>query len=460
MFIISLVGFITVVLFGYLLVNIFLTKESFLEKTFLGFIIGYGFFSYSLFLVSLCGIKFELFTSSLVLGFLIGLLLTINKILALTIFPDFDLKHLFNKWRRKFDNLSLLGKISFIWVVILVFSVVLYDLFWPLRGFDAFVMYDFRAKSFVATGSMDDAIKRGYFIAHPLMTSLSHTWLYLIGFTSPMFFYSLFYIAFVVLIYIAFRKLLDRNLSIILTAATFSLPDIYSQAQVAYTNLPYTTYLVLGSIYLYLGIKFKKNSLIIMSMLLTALSGWTRSVDPFWLVNVIVVLIYGVYKLKNLFIALIYAIAVYLFRLPWNRFYEANTKTVLNIQNQIQGATKTLIVGVSRQSNFDKIFSYFYLNVIEPYLVLYFLSFILIFFKIIQKSRDWWYFLIFFGNLSLLFLGAYVFSLSYSEWANIPSSFKRLALFLVPMIIFFTATFLGEFQSWLNTSIKKLKTRK
>ena len=450
MIIISIIGFLAVIFFGYLLVNLFLRDESVVEKITLGFIIGFGFYTFVLFLASLSGVKFKLFESGIILLLLIAMLILINKLLKRNIFVAFDLKKLFLKFKKEFYSLSLLGKISFIWIIILILSILLFDIYWPLRGYDAFVLYDFRTKSFIATGFMNDAISRGYFIVHPLMTSLSHTWLYLIGFNSPMFFYAFLYISFVVLFFVSLRKLLNSNISIILTALMFSFPDIYGQAQIAYTNLPYMIYLVLGSIYLYLGIKFNNNRLIFISMLLTILSGWTRSVEPFWIVNVIVILVYGIFRLRNLVVALAYAVGVYLFRLPWNRFYETHTGTILNLQSEIQSGSKTLIIGISQQLNIEKIFSYFYFYAIRPYFVLYLLLSLLIIYKIVQKSKDWWFFLIFFGYFSLLFIGTYVFTLSYSGWENIPGSFQRLVIFLIPTMIFVVGCFLNEFEAIID----------
>lgn len=452
---VSIFGLISVVFLGYLAVNLFLEKESFVEKTALGFILGYGLFSFFLFLAALKGVQFRLLESSFILAISILVFLILNKIFKRQICPNFYFKTVLSNLKSGFISLPSPAKTALIWIIFIFLSIFIYDLYWPLRGFDAFVMYDFRAKIFAATGNMNDAIARGYFIAYPLMTSLSHTWLYLIGYGSPMFLYALFYISLIILFYFTLRKILNSKIAIILTAVFCSFPDFYSQAQVAYTNLPYFTYLVLGSIYLYLGIKSDKKGFLVISMILTALSGWTRTTEPFWLVNVIVILFYGLYKIRKLPMALGYSFFVYIFRIPWNKFYELNTKAVLNTSSQIQGSVVSLTKAVSEKVNFGPVLGYFYAYTVKPYVVLYVLLFALIILKIVRKSNNWWFTLILMGDFLLLFLGTCVFSLNFPEWINIPGSFKRMVIFLIPMIIYFVADCLGEYNDYSNVYMKK-----
>jgi len=46
--------------------------------------------------------------------------------------------------------------------------------------------------------------------------------------------------------------------------------------------------------------------------------------------------------------------------------------------------------------------------------------------------------LILMGNIALLFLGTYVFSIIYPGWINIPDSAVRMSMFLLPFFIFYT----------------------
>lgn len=265
---------------------------------------------------------------------------------------------------------------------------------------------------------MKDTMNNKYLVSYPLMTSLSHTWMYLIGFSSPMIFYAFIYISFLLLFYYSLRKIVSSKLSIMFTAILSAFPDFYSQGQLSYTNLPYASYLILGGIYLYLGIKFNKKGYFIISMIMTALSGWTRYVEPFWAVSVIVVLIYGILKLKNLYISLIYTSFVYLFRIPWNKLYSLISGGSITIQNQIGGGTSTVIGGLSHNMHLGVVMNYVFTYGIKPFLPLYILCIILLFYKIIYKSKDWWA-LILTGTLFLLFLGTYIFSFSFPEWINI-----------------------------------------
>lgn len=440
MVILSILGFFAVILFGYLLVNLFIPKSSILERISLGYLMGFGLFTYVIFIASLYRVVFKLQTLSTILILLIGILLLINRFFKRKLSFSDKLKVNLHKKNIEFKRLSVLGKISLACILISILSIFIYNFYWPLRGTDAFALYDFRAKSFVATGSMDDAIARSNFVVYPLFTSLSHTWLYLTGFSNVMFFYALIYISFSILFFISLRKFVSVDNSLIITAVMMSFPDLYGQAQLAYTNLPYTVFLVLGSIYLYLGIRFKKNGYIWVSMILTMLSCWTRNIEPLWLINVIVMIVYGLFRKRNLLTALIYALVVNLFRLPWNNFYEENTDSVLNIKNQITGGGRAVAQGIVNGINVDEFLHYFYYYAIRPYVVLYFILFIILLYKIFSKNREWWLLLIFAGYISLLFLSTYVFILTFPSWKEIPMSFQRLVMFLIPLMIFIIAT--------------------
>jgi len=428
----SILGFLLVIFFGYLVVNLFLEKENVLEKLALGFIVGFGLFTYILFLIALRGIKFSPMNFSLILALSCSLFVLINKLFRHKIFS-------WTCCKSSFKKLCFLAKISFFWIGLVFVSLAIYDAYWPMRGMDAYILYDFRAKLFATTGVMDNIIKQMNFFAYPLMTSLSHTWLYFLGFDNPMFFYFLFFIAFVTLFYFNLRKILDVNFSLIFTAIFCCFPDFYAQAQVAYLNLPYCAYLVLGSFYLYLGIKQDKKSYFFISMILTALSGWVRSVEPFWMINVLIALLYGVIRPRKFPMAVLYSLFNYFFRAPWNNFFHLGTRGSITARTQIIGGTTTFVQAVTDKADFSSVANYFFRYAILPYFILYILCLVMLILKMVHKKNDWWFFLILWGSFMLLLLGTCVFSLGFSDWSKIPTSFQREVIFLIPMMIFFIA---------------------
>src|SRR4030042_6796381 len=81
-------------------------------------------------------------------------------------------------------------------------------------------------------------------------------------------------------------------------------PSIFAHSMIVYTNLPYTIYLVMGAIYLYFWLVRKEVRYLALSGLMTGLSTWTRSTEPFWLTNLIIVFAFFLYKRKPLAILL------------------------------------------------------------------------------------------------------------------------------------------------------------
>lgn len=440
MIIVSLLGLFLVILFGYLFVNILLNKAPLLEKIALGYIIGFGFFTYILFLINLYGLKFGLIESGLVLIILIFLTVFLNFIF------NKDIKFKI-KIADIVSSLSVFEIISLLFLLLLVSTLFIFNFYWPMRGTDAFILYDFRAISFVETGFMNDAIARGYFVPYPLLTSLSHTWLYLVGFTNPMILYSLFFLSFMILFYYSLNKILDSKASIVLTLVLFLFPDLYGQAQIAYTNLPYTIYIVMGSIYLYLGIKLKNNGYLLISLLLTAISGWTRNTEPFWVVNIILFLIYGLFDRKNMILSIFYAFIVNTSRQPWNNLYNSITSGHLEVKSLIQSNTAVLINGVSNFDSVNDLLYYLLYYAVRPYFVLYIILGLIILYKIITKSKDWWFIVLIFGYLGLLIISTYTFSLTFTEWKSIFSSLQRVLIFIPPLIIFGVGCYLSEFKA-------------
>lgn len=422
--------------FGYLLSGMFLEER--LERLSLSFILGLGIFTLCWFLLNLVGIPFTLYSG-------LGLAIILSIIL-------FGLSKLIPRRKEKkteksiltyFKDMDLIEKAVFVVIIFLFLASLLGDLYWPVRHWDSLTLYDFRAKIFAETGYMMKATLYNGFFGYPLLTSLSHTLVYLSGFANPSFIYSFFYMSFVTNIFVNLKKLkLSRVMVLFITLIIAVSPRIFDHSLTAYTNLPYLTYLVLGSIYLYFGIKNKNIGSFVLSAVLIGLSTWTRSVEPFWLSCILVGIVFPLINKKWLW-PIFYVLSFALIMLPWRYFqasYHANTA---NVVNQVVSASNGVVQ--SLQLNTLKItLDFVKTNVVfayAPYFVL--LGFILIY-KLVKKSTNWLLFTLMILNLGLVFAGTLIFVRSTPYWQEIPDSLTRMTMFFPPLIVFLSAELLSE----------------
>lgn len=338
----------------------------------------------------------------------------------------------------KFKKLRLSSKTVLFWgFVIAIFAfTLLVNIYWPISDWDAFAMYDFRAKLFmIDTNLVHAALNNGYFLAYPLLTSLGHLFVYQVGISNPKFIYSLMYLSFIVIFYFSLRKNISENKAIIFTILLSLVPEIFAHAAMAYTNLPYVVYLCTGTLYLYEWIKSRQLSTLLLSAFLVGLSSWVRGYEPFWLapafVVFVVAVIYKKWKEIIFYILIILAIS-----LPWKLF----VSYISHVPTPIAGATGDVYYNSLKNITFANIY------LITKFLIKYvFLpmglvpfAFILAFAGSLSewKSRKYVFFYITLLFIALLFAGTLIFSVTFSEWQTIPESAARLSMFLIPFMIY------------------------
>jgi hypothetical protein len=369
---ISVTGFLGIFTFGFFVADIFLGRKAhILERIAAGFLLGSGIFTFVLFLANWklnipFGLKESLFIilSLNLIAFLINTFFT-KKGKVKNIF-DYN----FN-FKEGFENLNSLEKIIIGLILFLFFSSLIHNLYWPVLDWDALAVYDFRAKSFVATSFMQDAILRGYFTTYPLYTSLIHTFLYLFNFNNPVFIYTILYVSLIILSYFVLSRISGN----MLLSLTFSLLIsihllIFVHSTMSYTNLPFTVFLTSGFMYLvyYFYENITDTKTFFLGILLIALSGWVRVVEPFWLLSIPFLILLLVYT-KKVFYFFITAIVLYVPRFLWFKFLSGykfigvgyDIKSAVSIESVILNITK-----------FDhiKIMEYFYKNMLSPYNIL------------------------------------------------------------------------------------------
>jgi hypothetical protein len=432
-----LVGLFLIIRFGYELSRILLPQSEKLECIFLGYLIGIGIFTFVWFLLNLAGIPYTL-TSGLLI------LLSLNLIL-------FILKKVFYKKTKDlsvldlsyFKKLNIFEKVLLGMIMFLCISAVIQTIFWPIRYWDSLTLYDFRARLFVETGFMTKAISYGGFFGYPLLTSLSHTWVYLLGGTNPLFLYSLMYISLLVCFFFNLKKLnIGRTWVMLLTALVAVSPRLFDHIQWAYTNLPYSIYIILGSIYLYFGIKRKNFGMYILSAILIGISTWTRMSEPFWFSYIALAVIVPIFIKKWLW-PFVYVAIVGSMIVPWRvlkSIYDIGAASVVGKLT----STSNLIAQILQPSVLRSVFDFIMVNVVEMYLIYFILLGIIILVKLFIKSKEWFLIILIIFQVGLVFVGTIYFVIYTTYWQEIPDSLTRMMMFIPVQIVFLFAELLSE----------------
>lgn len=451
---ISILGLLGIFSFGFFISDAILGKKShILERISVGFLLGSGLFTFIIFLANWwLRIPFKTAHSLLILLLLNAFAFAVN-VFVRKIRKEKELFDYNLNFKEGFENLSTIEKIIIGIILFLFLTSLIHNIFWPVSDWDALAVYDFRAKSFVATGFMTDAISRGYFTGYPLYTSLFHTFLYLIGFKNPVFFYAIIYINLVLVFHFIMLKISNnRSLSLVFAAFVSINSSIYTHSQMAYTNLSYSVFLAIGFAYLIYSFCEKKINLnlLYIGVLLVSLASWVRTSEPFWLLSIPFIILFLIYSKKILHtIALL--LILYLPRFIWFKFLVEYKISESSYDTGALSLIKGMVLHFF-SLNHIKILSYFYTNMLSPYntlLIVFVISFsLLIYYVFVKKTfrftlKNNQSIFIFLPSLlvllsvAIMLLGLYLFMFLFGDIAyEIIGSAERSTMPLIPFILF------------------------
>lgn len=430
----TVLGLLLTVYLGFLITYIFSSKLHPFERLGLSYLLGIGFLTYLMFLSFLIGFRFTLVNTLLVMAvtIMILLLLVRNKVKYFFL----DINKLLSS-----PKFSLVEKIMLVILIILFIYSLVNSLYWPISDWDALAIYDFRAKIFAITGSMTEGINRGYFFGYPLLVSLANAWVYLLGGENPKFIYSLFYLSFIFVFYGIIRRQCSRRFSLLSILLLATTPSLFAHSMIVYTNLPYTVFLITGCLYLYLWTVNQKNDFLFLSALLTGLSTWTRSTEPFWLTNILIII--GSSLIKKNYQSIFWFLLIFLLiQQPW-KIYESqmigqNYSTAGQITSSILVMLNNLEI-----SRIKQVIEYLYRNVVlswQPLFTFFLVCLVLERRKFIKSHRLAIFLMILF-NFFILLGGTYVLSINYSVWQKIPGSAERMSMFFLPLFLAYLVLF-------------------
>lgn len=406
-------------------------KHNAVGRIGLSYLLGIGIFTLAMFVTNILGLKFNLLHTILIF-------VVLSSPLFLLSFKQVKNYCVEVCSTRKNLHLDKLEKIILIGILFLIASSFVNTLYWPVYIWDALTMYDFRSKLFISLGFVKDVVNMGYgsyYLTYPLLTSLAHTLIYLFGGSNPQFIYSLYYLSLGLVFYGELREFVSRKSSMTFTLLLLTIPQVFNQSLISYTNLPYLTYFSMGGIYLYVWSKNKNSGYLVISALLTGFSTWTRGTEPLWLALFGMVILLGIIKKKYLDI-LIFCIIFIPIQQMWNR-YVVSFIPQSNTINGIVGNSQ-VILSFNNWPRFMEVFVFLYKNVIVPWganVILFIMCFTFVVFTHKIKHIYVMYILIF-CLFILVFLGAYAFSFNFPGWNEIPDSASRMAMIFYPLFIY------------------------
>ena len=432
----------TIFILGLLISFILVPKMYALERFGISFLLGMGIITFVMFCYSTLGVKIT--RESTIISIFIALLIALVLIKLLKRKINIDVLSIIKRCKK----LSKFEKVLTLLIGGLFVGSLIESTYFPVYICDALAIYDFRGKVIADLGFYTQIARNYYwFDGVPLFTSMSHAISYLFGSRNSQFIYSLIYCSFVLSFYGTLRIFTSKKTSLLTTLLLSTIPTIYNHSTFAYTNMPYAVFISLSSIYLYIWITKKKEiGYLILSAILMGLSTWTRSTEPFWVINILLLVLLCFYKFKRFILpAILFIVIVYSFREPWNMVNNYLSVKEGDFQKEAQITQELSSYGLAItkiQIDFNRIkeiIIYIYKNIIRswyPLLFLFGYSMILNTKSIFHKKSSVFLLLIFL-YFSLLLFGTYFFSFGASSWRAIPDSARRMAMFFMPLMVYY-----------------------
>jgi hypothetical protein len=450
-------GVLLVFIFGYILSVLVVEKMHLPERLGTSFLLGFGVFTLLMFCYSSFGVKITNQSTLSALAIGISLLFVISKLFKREISINLS------GFVKSFTTFSRPEKIIVLIITGLVTGSLILSIYFPVYIWDALALYDFRAKVIAEQGFYIQIVKNfTYFDGYPLFTSLSHTLVYLFEGRNPQFLYSFMYLSFILIFYSTLREFAGRKITLLMSLMLATTPTIFDHSTFAYTNLPYTVFLSIGSIYLFTWlVKKKPIGYLILSAILMGLSTWTRIAEPFWAINILILVFFSIYKFKKyLFPTILYIICFLFIREPWklvnsHQLVDSGAVKTLPVISEAGAYATALLETTFNQVRICEVAVFVYQNVIVSWFPLLFLFLFCVFINLkgFFKKSGTLFLVIILLNFGLLLYSSYLFSFNFSGWKDIPDSARRMAMFFMPLMIFYTGLSLGENKTDENKKI-------
>lgn len=322
----SLVSLLAVLALGYAVVAAISPRSGLLERLGLGGGVGLGVFTFLLFVATAMGLPLVAPVAAGVWALCLGLAAALGRRRGARFVPGSAGRGSPAPRLSAIDRTGLAGLLALVGFVATASLVI--GVYWPVQAWDALTEYDFRGRIFAQTGSFAILNLDPYYAGIPLLTSLAHAWIYLVGGSTPHLIYWLYYVGLLVAVYVGLRRELRPAASLATAAALATTPALFVHSTLAFANLPFGYYFSVASIYLYLWRRDRRSSDLVLSGILYGLSSWTRPGSEPFVAGALLVLLATTSGGRSRIGAPGQLLALYLsFYLPW-KLYQRLALTV------------------------------------------------------------------------------------------------------------------------------------
>ncbi len=448
----------TLLIIGFLSSYIFNRQITLFERLSISIGLGILIVSLGLFALLTLGYGLNLYNVLFILGILIfieAIFLKINKGTHESFKKDLLLirKIKINSIKKIFKEEKKYVSLIMIVTTIIVFAITI---LWPISEWDALTLYDFRGRLYAEGLNFSDVQKiddydlynAGYYFSYPPSTSLIHASFYVLGSNLPQIIYPAIFVSFVLFFFISIYKYVNFDIAFIISGLLMMTNIFVSHASVPYTNLPFTYFYFISSILLIEYLFDKKDNKLILSALFLAGSSWMRSVEPFYIVNILVFFTFGLYKDKRYMDFIKFIIPVLLLRKIWNliqvRYTVSSFLTGFDLKNII-GSLATTIPNVIIKASVSFI-GFIYSNSLVFALLL--VSSIILIIKF--KNKDLYFEkilgMLIYLNLGVIMCGTLAIGILLPGRSEIYDSINRFGIFLYPFILYFAGIMFKDFK--------------
>jgi hypothetical protein len=438
-----IIGLLSFVITGWLSLSFINFKSQFLERIGLSFILGSGLQSIILFVwLSIFQIAATRQNYWIFLLMLLSFLVTIN-----TLFKR-EIGFVINR-----TKLSILTIIPWLLIFLLFLITLTYSIYEPVYMTDAISLYDFRAKVVFETHDLKRISEVENWATYPMFTSMIHLIFRFWGSGNANLYMPLMFLSFSIVFFSNLARKSNIVLASVGTFFMYSAPILLWQSKVLLNNLPYTIFLCTSIFYGLEAYENSSKSRIILIGLLLGLSAWTRLIEPFWIIVLIIILV-GSIKIKKIWLGVAAILLFQTIRGVWPLFAQ-DASTNIGVVNQAQSVvnyvSKNPVLLDSKKSNayiesfvfmmnsfFEATGSVPYLFIASIFLEIYFR------FNPIKQPLFW-------TIVCLLFFvwGGTLYSRLYLDyWQTLGNALNRMCGFFIPLMIMYI------FQSKLWSKIR------
>lgn len=374
-------------------------------------------------------------------------------ILTLALMSIVTTKYIKGDWtfiKNQLKNITQITKVDLILLFIL--SLLVFNGFrMPVRGWDAYSLYDSRGRAFadglkqsdLESFTKYDDTNYLYYFSYPPMTSSIHAVLYNSRFSTPMFIYPMFYSAIIIFIYAILKKVrVSRVINLLILSIVVLNKLLLEQIYSSYTNLPMISFQIC---FIFFTIKYfyeKRYVYLLVAALSLGFSNWTRNLEPtfvaFLILSIFPILTNKASSvIKNIMVFIIIILISIAPKLLWANYIANSVQDLGGITPSLQELFYKLLNSLEIANLINVLFfMYQSLLPIIAYVVIIFASG-MVAIKLENKSLVKVILFSLLGTVLMIFLimlaGTLYFSMTFVWWKDIPGSFLRSNLVLVPL---------------------------